>query len=283
VAWYLNGALTRFRVAVNAAYPRRDTTSDGTIGDTAHQGTNSDHNPDPDGSVDAWDMDVNLRSGDDVTAIEDMKRVFQAHPSSRYWIHNRQIASRSTGWRRERYNGDNPHTQHCHWNTRESHEDSTVPWLIGEFMATLTEAEKNELFTILRGLRPLGEAIPGTADVGGPPRQAETLLSDMWAGEQRDTSGIAPGVKTIRQAQLGRIETSIAGLTVAVAVLATALAGKDEETAALLQPHLDAIRGGISGVGEAVAGVDEPEDIADMLRGLLGDKAVPVGQLLAQA
>src|SRR5689334_3811705 len=61
--WYLNRALTAFRAAVNSAYPHRDKSSDGTIGDAAHQATSSDHNPDRDGSVDAWDMDNNLGTG----------------------------------------------------------------------------------------------------------------------------------------------------------------------------------------------------------------------------
>jgi hypothetical protein len=127
---YLNRALTNFRNAVNAAYPKRDKGSDGWIGDPAHQATSSDHNPDPDKSVDAWDMDVDLRSDNDKAAIEELKRVFQAHPSSRYWIHNRIEASRSTGWRRVRYDGKNPHDKHVHWNTRESHEASTARWAI---------------------------------------------------------------------------------------------------------------------------------------------------------
>lgn len=128
MVWYLNRALTNWRAAVNAAYPGRDKTSDGTIGDEAHQATNSDHNPDPDGSVDAWDMDVNLRSANDAAAIENLKRIFQGHESSRYWIHNGQVASRSTGWQRQTYTGPNPHDKHVHWNTREAYEDSAAPW-----------------------------------------------------------------------------------------------------------------------------------------------------------
>jgi hypothetical protein len=136
MAWYLNRALTGFRNAVNAAYPRRDKASDGTIGDSAHQAGTSDHNPDKDNSVDAWDMDVDLRSQNNAAAIARLKQVFQAHESSRYWIHNRKIASRSEGWRVRDYDGDNPHDKHIHWNTRESHEDSTKPWHVeGDDMA----------------------------------------------------------------------------------------------------------------------------------------------------
>lgn len=146
MAWYLNRALTNFRSAVNAAYPGRDKASDGTIGDEAHQASSSDHNPDTDGSVDAWDMDVDLRSGNDGAAIAELKRVFQAHPSSKYWIHNDQISFRSEGWRPRSYAyagaSRNRHTQHVHWNTRESHEDSAAPWILED---DLTPEESKKL------------------------------------------------------------------------------------------------------------------------------------------
>jgi hypothetical protein len=126
MAWYLNRALTNLRAEVDAEWPNRDRTSDGTIGDAAHQATSSDHNPDPDGSVDAWDMDV-----DGVDVWQVINR-FEQHEAARYWIYNRQIASRSNGWRRERYTGSNPHDKHVHFNTREAFEDSDKPWGIGE-------------------------------------------------------------------------------------------------------------------------------------------------------
>lgn len=124
MGWYLNRALTNFRAAVNVRWPGRDRTTDGTIGDAAHRSTTSDHNPDPDGSVDAWDMDAD---GPDIEACIE---AFQAHESAGYWIYNRVIAHRSTGWRRVPYTGSNPHTSHVHWNTRPSHEGSRAAWVI---------------------------------------------------------------------------------------------------------------------------------------------------------
>jgi hypothetical protein len=141
---YLNPALSQFRAEVNAEYPGRDKGSDGTIGNEAHQVTNSDHNPDVDGSIDAWDMDVEVNGPgrpflDDV---ERLKKVFQAHPSSGYWIHNDQIASRDGSWVRRSYAYAGPnrnrHDKHVHWNTRPAFENSTVPWEIDKPM-TITE------------------------------------------------------------------------------------------------------------------------------------------------
>lgn len=173
--WRLNPALTRFREAVNAAYPNRDKTSDGTIGDTAHQATFSDHNPDPDGSIDAWDMDVDLNGE---PGVEHLKQVFEAHESSRYWIHNRTIASRDNDWRRFPYTGPNPHDKHVHWNTRTSHENSTAPWVISEevdmavaYRIESAEPEFNGRFFISNGV-----------NRRGPIRQPQNILTPARAG-----------------------------------------------------------------------------------------------------
>lgn len=55
--WHLAPALVTFRAQLNAAFPGRDTRSDGTIGDLRHQheAGGSDHNPDASGTVCAFD------------------------------------------------------------------------------------------------------------------------------------------------------------------------------------------------------------------------------------
>lgn len=124
--WYLNRFLTSWRDAVNAKYPKRTKRSDGTIGNAAHQAESfSEHNPDKDGSVDAWDMDVNLLGSsndtgslEELAAIEALKADFERQPGAQLWIHRGQIANKDIGgWRRRDYHGANAHMHHVHWQS----------------------------------------------------------------------------------------------------------------------------------------------------------------------
>lgn len=154
VTWYLNRALTTMRAEVDDRYPSRDKTSDGTIGDAAHASRSSDHNPDPDGSVDAWDMDSDLRSSNDPAAWEFLKGRFQAHPASSYWIHRDIICRRADNWARRSYpdylaskgidpSARNTHYHHVHWNSREEYEGSSQPWGIEVNDVELTDKLSN--------------------------------------------------------------------------------------------------------------------------------------------
>lgn len=133
--WYLNRFLTSWRDRANIRFPRRGKSSDGSVGDLRHQAGYSEHNPDRDGSVDAWDMDVNvLGSADDtgtpyeLKIIEKLKAEFEALPQSQLWIHDGQIANRDIrGWRRRPYYGANAHRRHVHWQSRPSQEDKPIP------------------------------------------------------------------------------------------------------------------------------------------------------------
>src|SRR3712207_850808 len=131
-SWILVPCLVKLRSEFNALAPDRDKSSDGSIGDTAHQSGSSDHNPDETGNVPirdadrtnevhAIDVDVNLR----VPGLS-METVVQfllrrcrsgAEKRLRYIIYNRRIWSASSGWRQERYTGENPHDHHAHFSS----------------------------------------------------------------------------------------------------------------------------------------------------------------------
>jgi hypothetical protein len=236
VAWHLNPALTNFRNAVNEAYPNRDRTSDGTIGDAAHQVSTSDHNEDADGSVDAWDMDVEVNGPGQPykTDVERLKETFELHESSRYWIHNREIASRSTGWKRQPYTGSNPHDKHVHWNTRESHEDSTAPWPIGAAVTdvALTDAQNGALRVSWQNAYCMATGsmmIPGKAEEGGG--------KPHWA-----------------VAHLSRLTMQVEGLTAAVGKLAEAVANGTGVTPEALQAAVTtAVEAAAGRIADAVA------------------------------
>lgn len=238
MAAYLNPALTNFRATVNRRWPGRDKTSDGWIGDERHQKTDSDHNPDQDGSVDAWDMDVD---GVDVWACI---RAFEAHESSGYWIYNDQIAHRVEGWRRRSYAyagpGRNRHDKHVHFNTRSSHERSAKPWNLGEDDdMSWTEKVTSSAGTSKPAGVLLGDAADRTyqirhSDLPAISRQLAQVLANQeamagkdWVDEQEIVEGVLAGLGgrplpevaqalraamgPDRTAELGRLLTAASG------------------------------------------------------------------------
>lgn len=207
--WYLNRSLTNFRSEVTARWPKRDKTSDGTIGDYDHSKTSSDHNPDPDGSVDAWDMDVD---GVDVKAC---LRAFEAHESSKYWIYNDQICFRSEGWKPRSYAyvgpNRNRHTKHVHFNTRESHEHSTKPWFKEELDMPLSNDDVKRVANAVWDAG-FGRTNPETAgqrlgdlDLAVP--RIEAQLADLKALY----ASTPPGAVTIPDDQLERVLRKVLG------------------------------------------------------------------------
>ena len=121
---------------LNAMYPNRDRTSDGTIGDLAHCPGTSDHCPKSipglgDAVVTAGDYDHDPDSG------ADMERIAEALRKSRdkriaYAIFNRRIFSATVQpWTWRPYAGTNPHTGHLHLSVvHNALADDTTPWEI---------------------------------------------------------------------------------------------------------------------------------------------------------
>jgi hypothetical protein len=66
MAWILTQSLVSLRDAFNKRFPKRDKTTDGSIGNQAHAGTTSSHNPDKTGDAEVKDGDA----FDEVRAID---------------------------------------------------------------------------------------------------------------------------------------------------------------------------------------------------------------------
>ena len=120
--WRVAEALKRLRAQVNELAPRRSKTSDGSVGDAAHQSRSSDHNPhirdagvgvvsaidithDPAGGCDAHRIAASLVSNRDarIKYIIWNKRIVASYP-----------AGGSAAWVWRPYSGRNGHTHHVH-------------------------------------------------------------------------------------------------------------------------------------------------------------------------
>jgi hypothetical protein len=144
----------------NTAFPARDKASDGSIGDTAHANSSSDHNPDETGATPYEDADsINEVHAKDIDS--DLNRagwsmqrcvniIVGEHKAGRdnrlqNVIYNRKIASASWGWTWRDYTGPSAHTEHGHFSFRYGSgsgsgnpENDTSPWGI---LAAIAEEE----------------------------------------------------------------------------------------------------------------------------------------------
>lgn len=172
MAWRNCNASMRLLDFVNTRWPKRDKTSDGTIGDAAHATRTSDHNPwvkvGTMGVVRARDID---KDGIDAPWLAEELRKMGERGDPRlagggYVIFNKRITSPDfKGWKA--YTGTNPHTAHIHvsFSLNQAGYDSNAPWVIGTFpivgaIRAAYDRVKGEPGT------PLGAEVP-TADPAG--------------------------------------------------------------------------------------------------------------------
>jgi len=120
--------LVRQRAIIDARWPHRDRTSDGWIGDQAHQQRKSDHNPNGRGIVCATDVD--MYGGPDQVHRPTIVAASILHPSTNYVIWNRRIMQRSRLFLPVAYTGTNPHTAQLHTSIIQSvgAEQNPAPW-----------------------------------------------------------------------------------------------------------------------------------------------------------
>ena len=132
---HLSKAAHTLREQVNLAYPDRDKTSDGWLGDASHSLRPSDHNPAaPSGVVRALDLDRDLFTNskpDRMPYLADQIRIC-AKKDKRisYVIFDRKIASAKSLWRWRTYRGVNPHTKHCHVSFNAKGDNDPRPFNI---------------------------------------------------------------------------------------------------------------------------------------------------------
>lgn len=132
---YLCDAGVVLRDAINAAYPDRDKTSDGWVGDLRHAARKSDHNPDPNsGVVRAIDVDRDLsgnKKPDIAPDLADQIRLCAKRDGRiAYVIFAGRIASSKKAWAWRPYDGINRHDHHIHISFTPKGDKDSKPFNI---------------------------------------------------------------------------------------------------------------------------------------------------------
>ncbi|GAA3348435.1 hypothetical protein GCM10020358_66940 [Amorphoplanes nipponensis] len=277
-SWSLVPCLVTLRSEFNQVAPGRDKSSDGSIGDTAHAQSSSDHNPDETGStpyedadsineVHAIDVDRDLRTPG-WTMPKAVEIIVVRHRQGRddrlqNVIYNRRIWSRSWGWTARAYTGSNAHTQHAHFSARytTAQERDTRPW-------GLLEAEEDDMATITQS------DFNARMDAWWNSRMSPNAEDNP----QRAALRVAPWQQTV--GRTGRSTHEVV-FTDMLALLQQAAGVDPEQAAKQLLAGLD----DQAVLDAAAAALADPErsseQTAAMLRTALGDRAQEVGRLLA--
>ena len=171
MSWRAALCLLTLRGQVDALWPDRDRASDGIIGDAAHQGEVSDHNPDTNGIVRALDLTHDPAHGCDIDRFSDALAAGR-DPRISYVIANRLIMSGPDGpspWVWRAYGGSDPHTNHIHISVvADALADSQAPWALPGLEDDMTPEEHRLLANVERILTCWAEGRqPFGVDYGG--------------------------------------------------------------------------------------------------------------------
>ena len=121
----LSKAAAQLRLQVDDCFPDRDRSSDGTTGDLRHAVRKSDHNPDEQGWVRAWDCDADLHKGGKPAVMSDLTDQIRLLCKSRtekriaYIIYDGRICSSILNWKWRKYTGANKHEKHAHFSFKK--------------------------------------------------------------------------------------------------------------------------------------------------------------------
>jgi len=112
-AWRASQSILAIKAEVDHAHPHRNKDSDGIKGDAAHAARTSDHNPDANGIVHAWDCTKDLSVGLAQSLVDFL--VWGRDVRLKYIIWQGRIYSRRFGiWAWRPYTGPNRHDHHAH-------------------------------------------------------------------------------------------------------------------------------------------------------------------------
>jgi uncharacterized protein YgiM (DUF1202 family) len=192
MSWRLAKSLETLRAQVNARWPKRSKSSDGTIGDAAHSARRSDHNPNAAGVVCALDITHDPTHGPNARKLAEAL-VASRDPRIKYLISNAQMclsypANGYPSWTWRPYSG-NAHRQHMHISVQpeRARYDSTLAWNLD----ALPGAPVHDLQpTAQRGV------VTATAlNLRNGPELTEPILSVLTKGTKLAVTGTSPADK----------------------------------------------------------------------------------------
>jgi hypothetical protein len=256
----------------NAAFPKRDGTSDGAVGDYAHSQGHSGHNPDDTSKHNAeWDGDSDSKSevraidvDDDLNdpevtmqdVINHMRKLPNLSKVIRYMIYNKKIYKASNGFAAETYSGASPHTEHAHFSgaySDASDKNNTFDYKFEELVMP-TAAEIATAVWAYPLERPDSTATPKAKTSAGTYQRWNDVVND--ASANKVINALTPAITAIA-AKVDLAPAELAAIKAALEV-PTAAQNAEATVTALLG-------GGVSQLAIALRTVLSTEDLDKLI------------------